>query len=229
ENIRYRMETVLKNVIEGDRHLLKYQTHEEYLDSLVQPIDLFYLRSTTVARQIAELGYRSTGETLNKEQFLFRHYNVKETFFPSRKPHRLASANQKPFEPLLQDLATRERANRVGLLATIIFLRNFTKKGVELSGYIDFAQRLKREDWVPIFEEKRRIKPKLTDLGYYNWKTGESACNSSDTYKAILDPKYGLLFQCRNDRKVVCVDPRVPSPGSNTTRTTIKSDTYEQV
>jgi hypothetical protein len=42
-----------------DEELDKYNTYEEYLDSLVSEEDHKYLEDEEMARQIAELGYRS--------------------------------------------------------------------------------------------------------------------------------------------------------------------------
>lgn len=44
--------------IEADRRLLQFKTYEDYLDSLVTPYDVCYLKNTVVARTLAELGYR---------------------------------------------------------------------------------------------------------------------------------------------------------------------------
>lgn len=41
-----------------DRKLLDYETYEDYLDSLLQTDDLFYLRNRDFARINAALGYR---------------------------------------------------------------------------------------------------------------------------------------------------------------------------
>ncbi|XP_067008934.2 cilia- and flagella-associated protein 299-like [Anabrus simplex] len=215
--------------IQGDKRLLQFETYEEYLDSLVTPTDLCYLRSTCTARAIAELGYRNSGETLSREQFIKRRNDVVEALSPNNALNRPCSKNIQIDDPLLQELGMRERANRVGLLATIIFVRHFTKSGDEISGYIDYGERLKTENWIPFFQGKKRIWPRHTDLGFYHWKIGKSFCNSSDNYKAILDPNRGLLFQNRNDRKVVCVDPDQPSPGSNTNRIRIYTPKYAHV
>ncbi|CAG2059642.1 unnamed protein product [Timema podura] len=177
------MATKMSNQVEGDRRLLRFHSYEDYLDSFVTPTDLKYLRSTVAARAIAELGYRSSGETLSRELFHKRLKAVKESLYPSRKPYQLCSVNLHFDDDLLKELALRERPNRVGLLATIIFLRDFTRIGHEISCYIDFAERLKTENWLPIFEGRHRIWPRPTDLGYYHWKTGKNNCNSSGNYK----------------------------------------------
>jgi hypothetical protein len=45
-------------------------------------------------------------------------------------------------------LAQREEAVRNGKLTTIIFIRDRNSKKQEISGYIDFAQRLKTDNMV---------------------------------------------------------------------------------
>lgn len=57
-----------------------------------------------------------------------------------------------------------------GKLLTIIFIRIETKNK-EVSGYIDYAHRLKTEDFRPIFEGTKNLIPRPTDLSFYNWKT----------------------------------------------------------
>ncbi len=54
--------------------------------------------------------------------------------------------------PFLQALADREERVRNGRLTTIIFIRDITVKGIgkpkrEVSGYIDYAHRLKTENF----------------------------------------------------------------------------------
>ncbi|GJQ84006.1 hypothetical protein Trydic_g10473 [Trypoxylus dichotomus] len=215
--------------VEADKRLIQFLTYEDYLDSLLIGQDHCFLQNTHTARAIAELGYRSTGETLSREQFERRRAAVVEYLYPSFIPYTLASDDSpvKP-DPFLLELALRERPNRMGMLSTIIFLRHFTKTGFEVSGYIDYGERLVNEDWKPFFKGLQRLWPRPTDLGYYHWRIDKSACNDSKNYKVIIDPKKGLQFQNRYDRKVICVDPAVP-PGSNSTRLRIHTDLYENV
>lgn len=44
--------------VEADRKLLRFDTWEDYLDSLIEIADLRNLRSIASARTIAALGYR---------------------------------------------------------------------------------------------------------------------------------------------------------------------------
>lgn len=213
--------------VEADRRLLQFQTYEDYLDSLVTPQDVCYLKNSVVARTLAELGYRSSGETLSRKQFEHRLAAVIAYLYPTFKPFELASRGLIVQDPLQKELALRERPNRVGILATIIYIRDFTRTGCEISGYIDYGDRLKNEDWKPYFKQGKRFWPRQTDLGFYNWRTGKITTNHSMNYKVWVDPAKGLLFQNRFDRKIVCVDPMMTSPGNNTKRTRVVSDDYE--
>ena len=51
-------------------------------------------------------------------------------------------------------LANREELVRTGKLTTIIFIRDYNSKNQEVSGYIDYAHRLRTEDFVPYFERR---------------------------------------------------------------------------
>lgn len=63
---------------------------------------------------------------------------------------------------------------RNGKLTSIIFIRDKNAKGQEVSGYIDFAHRLKIEDFTPYFAKKKKLIPRPADLSYYNWETQTS-------------------------------------------------------
>ncbi|KAL1516808.1 hypothetical protein ABEB36_000661 [Hypothenemus hampei] len=139
--------------IEADRNLLRFSCYEEYLDSLSTIQDVCFLQSVEASRTIASLGYRSSGETFSREQFEKRLAAVLNYVYPPYKAYELSSEGlvSPEADPIIKELASRERANRIGILSTIIFLRVFTKNGIEVSGYIDYTERLSKEDWKPIF------------------------------------------------------------------------------
>lgn len=101
-------------------------------------------------------------------------------------------------------------------------------QGQEVSGYIDFAHRLKTENLEPVFALKKKLLPKASDLSFYNWETQTSASNPTPNFQVIADNEAGLLFKNKRDRKIINVDPRV-SPGDNSTRVEIETDEYLQV
>ena len=51
------------------------------------------------------------------------------------------------------------------------------------------------EDFAPIFERKKKLLPKPSDLSYYNWETQLSTSNSTPLYQVIADSVTGLLFK----------------------------------
>jgi hypothetical protein len=82
--------------------------------------------------------------------------------------------------PFLQALADREEMVRNGKLTSILFIRDKNSKGQEVSGYIDFAHRLKIEDFTPYFARKKKLIPRPADLSYYNWETQTSVERTDD-------------------------------------------------
>ena len=69
----------------------------------------------------------------------------------------------------LEELARRERNLKNGRMTTILFLRYQEQGKNEVSGYIDLADRMKKEDFKRYFMGKKDLMPKETDLSYYNW------------------------------------------------------------
>lgn len=69
---------------------------------------------------------------------------------------------------------------------TIIFLRHYTKTGFEISGYIDYAEKLVTDDWTDFFKGNKRLWPQTNDLGYYHWRVGKSTCNDTSNYKVSV-------------------------------------------
>lgn len=39
----------------------------------------------------------------------------------------------------------------------------------QISGYIDYTERMRTDDLEPVFLHKKRFLPKAFDLSYYNW------------------------------------------------------------
>merc|ERR1711963_1137167 len=101
--------------------------------------------------------------------------------------------------------------------------------GQEISGYIDYASRLKHEEFGVYFAGKKRLLPKSTDLSFYNWETQTSTSNPTANYQVIADSTSGLLFKNKRDRKIVNVDPKAATPGDNSTRTIVETPKCIQV
>ncbi|ETO21551.1 hypothetical protein RFI_15651 [Reticulomyxa filosa] len=175
-----------KNI--SDKILTQYCTYEDYLDEQVTEKDLYYLQVGFVVK-LVELGYRGNGDTLSRKEFEKKKRELAEQSKPIFQIQKLlSSAGQDLTNNIfLQELAKREEAVRSGKLTTIIFLRCFNKKSQEISGYIDYGHRLQMEDFVPYFERKKKLRPKPSDLSYYNWETQVVNSNDSLNFQVISD------------------------------------------
>ncbi|KXS20274.1 hypothetical protein M427DRAFT_94779 [Gonapodya prolifera JEL478] len=215
----------------GDNGVADFATYEDYLDSQIQPIDLFYLEDKELARQLVELGYRGSGEPLKREEFESRKKAAESFRLSKRNPTKALAHQGKDLTgfPFLQALADREEANRSGKLTSIIFLRTRNAKKQEISGYIDYAHRLKCENFEPYFSRSKLLLPRPSDLSFYNWETQTCTSNNSPNFQVMADNENGLLFKNKRDRKIINVDPKEVNPGDNTTRLEVPTTQHIQV
>ncbi|XP_020658829.3 cilia- and flagella-associated protein 299 [Pogona vitticeps] len=212
-----------------DHIVTQFNTYEDYLDSQITTQDLFYLENEDMARQLVELGFRGSGEVLKREDFIARKAAAEASRLSERHQQKtLSSAGKELKDNFLKALAEREEANRSGKMSSIIFIRDRNARGQEVSAYIDYAHRLKVEEFEIYFNGKKKLFPRRTDLSFYNWDKNICCLNSSPNYQVIAENVCGLLFKNKSDRKIINVDPKV-YPGDNTTRTPIKTDLYLQV
>eukprot|EP01113_Clastostelium_recurvatum_P000497 TRINITY_DN10227_c0_g1_i3.p1 TRINITY_DN10227_c0_g1~~TRINITY_DN10227_c0_g1_i3.p1 ORF type:complete len:241 (-),score=48.02 TRINITY_DN10227_c0_g1_i3:377-1099(-) len=214
-----------------DHIISSYATYEEYLDAQISAKDLYYLEDENLARQLVELGYRGSGETLRREEFETRKKAAEIVRVQKAKAmHKTLASQGKDLSesPFLQELADREEMVRNGKLTSIIFIRDRNRKGQEISGYIDYAHRLKTEHFEVYFERKKKLLPRPTDLSFYNWETQTPTSNPTPNFQVIADNEAGLLFKNKRDRKIINVDPKA-DPGDNSRRVEIKSPEYMQI
>ncbi|XP_008295503.1 cilia- and flagella-associated protein 299 [Stegastes partitus] len=210
--------------------LSKFKVYEDYLDSKVTEMDIFYLKSRELARELVELGHKGT--VLSREEFVERKAAAQaaeaaksNAFYNRGRPVTLASAGKELKDNFLKALAEREEANRSGKMTSVIFIRDHNTLGQEVSGYIDYTHRLKTQDFEPYFSGKKRLMPGRSDLCYYNWKTQVSTSNSSPNFEVIYDDPNGLLFKNKRDKKILNVDP-LSGSGEDSSRTFLQSDLY---
>eukprot|EP00727_Mastigamoeba_balamuthi_P005083 m51a1_g14573 hypothetical protein (257) ;mRNA; f:1072627-1073545 len=213
--------------------LSDFTTYEEYLDSFVHPKDLYYLEDENLARELVELGCRGSGEILSRDDFYARK-RLAETVRTQKHTiaRKLASIGREKDvagSPLLRELAEREEAVRSGRLMCILFIRGVNKKGQEISGFIDYAHRLKTDNFESYFSRRKKLLPRPSDLSFYNWETQVTSSNHTPNFQVISGEK-GILFKNKRDRKVINVDPESP-PGesSATKRIDLTTTEYLQV
>jgi hypothetical protein len=226
------MDDELSEMHLGDTIALQYATYEDYLDSQISALDMYYLGSEDLARQLVELGYRGSGETLKRAEFDARKKAAENARLAKERNAgkiRLASQGRDlNGYPLLRALADREELVRAGKLTTIVFVRDRNRNGQEISGYIDYAHRLRTENFEPYFDRKKKLVPRPSDLSFYNWETHTSTSNGTPNFQVIADNEAGLLFKNKRDRKIINVDPKA-DPGDNSHRVAIQTAEYTQV
>lgn len=119
----------------GDSIVIEYNTYEDFLDSQITPLDLYYLEDEELARQLVELGYRGSGEVLKREEFEARKKAAEASRLSKRGQQKtLASTGKELKDEFLVALAQREEANRSGKMTSIIFIRDRNSRGQEISG-----------------------------------------------------------------------------------------------
>jgi hypothetical protein len=108
-----------KDDFEDLESILQFNSYEEYLDSQITPLDMFYLDDEEVARSLVELGYRGSGETLSRDEFeeKKRQYEFSKRSAALNVSKPLASSG-KDFAglPFLRAIAEREDLVRNGKL-----------------------------------------------------------------------------------------------------------------
>ncbi|XP_058492364.1 cilia- and flagella-associated protein 299 isoform X2 [Solea solea] len=148
-----------------------YKVYEDYLDSKVTSMDLFYLKSRALARKLVEHGHKGT--VVNREEFEDKSASqaaetVKNnTLFYRSRPVTLSCAGKELRDDFLKALAEREEANRSGRMNSLVFIRDQNPRGQEVSGYIDLAHRLRSQDFDIYFSGKKKLMPGRSDLWSY--------------------------------------------------------------
>jgi hypothetical protein len=117
-----------------DGETTQFATYEDYLDSQVTETDMYYLEDEGHARQLVELGYRGSGDTLTREEFEAQKKLILERSVQKTNVKRALASAEKDFSglPFLAELAVREEPILSGKLTTIMFLRGLNPKGQEV-------------------------------------------------------------------------------------------------
>ena len=104
----------------------EFATYEDYLDSQISPTDLYYLEDEDLARQLVELGYRGSGETLKREEFEARKKAVEQARQNKLRaaPKALASAakdvgSRTPYQKAIVPKKAMKAANSIQPAASV--------------------------------------------------------------------------------------------------------------
>ena len=203
--------------------------YEAFLDSQISEIDQNYLQDSDIAREFIELGYRGVGHVITRQDFQERKHRAELALNSRRQgPISIISDTLTVTEPFAKALAAREDANQTTRLLTIIFIRDRNHLGHEISAYMDYAHRLKIEDFTSFFLGQHKLIPSTNDLSFYNWDTHMCTSNETSNFRLLPDVN-GIRFRCEHDRKIVHVDPESQYYGDGTTRTIVNAPGYLQV
>ncbi|XP_047185126.1 cilia- and flagella-associated protein 299 isoform X3 [Scophthalmus maximus] len=128
----------------------QFKVYEDYLDSKVTPVDLFYLKSRDLARKLVEHGHKGT--VLSREEFEEKKaaaqaaeaarsnalYNRSRPVFHIKfnlvrlRLRTLASAGKELKDNFLRALAEREEANRSGKMTKKLLCARVSSPGRRL-------------------------------------------------------------------------------------------------
>ena len=115
-------------VVRLDQIARNFETYEDFLDSQVTEMDMFYIEDRSIARTIKELGFHGNAEKITREQF-----NEKKSVIKKSEEFKLgAKYLYTDRDVFLLELARREDANlsvrQILLLNQRPFKRKFSKK-----------------------------------------------------------------------------------------------------
>jgi len=189
----------------------------------------YFIKDSDIAREFVELGYRGVGHAITRKDFQERKHRAEFVLHSRRQcPISIISNSLTIIETFAKALAYREEANRTTRLLTIIFIRDKNNLGHEISAYIDYANRLKFEDFTKFFLGQNKLLPLTTDLSFYNWNTNMCISNDTNNFHLLSDIN-GIRFRCEHDRKIINVDPELKHFGDGTIRTIINAIGYLQI
>lgn len=171
-----------------------FNTYEDYLNMFVTEEDMLYLGEEEIARLIVELGYRSSG-TLSREKFFqtkaelsaARSINNKQDVDEDQDGSNKQDVANENTDSLLSVIKDRFSSNLDNSVHSIIFLGLVQENGVEISGFIDLAQRIKKENFLPYLTGQKRLKPRQGDLSFANLTKRKSRLCSSENWKVLSE------------------------------------------
>lgn len=241
-----------------DYGLSKFATYENYLDSMVHNDEYLYIAHVKSARKLAVLksgvGKVYTSDEFYKIKFqISEELNPKVLSKPLYANHfhgddevlqALASREQLNITKRLAVSGTFSISYTIHIphiisyhcLQTIIFLQFRQSNGFDISGYVDFEQSLQNctaqvpgySDWTAIFQGRKLLKPKPTDLSFYDWHRKQCEYTDSENWRSIT--YHGdLKFIHKGDLRIVPVTNKPSKFHNNVVRTLVRSKSYGTV
>lgn len=95
----------------SDNIVTEFNTYEDFLDSQITSLDLYYLEDEELARQLVELGYRGSGEVLKREEFEARKQAAEASRISKRTQQKiLSSAGKKTKRSFFERIGQKRRS-----------------------------------------------------------------------------------------------------------------------
>lgn len=103
----------------------------------------------------------------------------------------------------------------VSQFQTIIFIVARQPNGFDISGYIDYAASLRNynlglrgaTNWKRVFDGTDKVRPKPSDLSFYDWQKKTFAYNDSENYHTCQTGQ-SLSFKHKGDHKIITPDSK---------------------
>ncbi|KAH8418891.1 hypothetical protein KR222_009761, partial [Zaprionus bogoriensis] len=215
-----------------DLNLLKYNTYTDYLSSFMKAEDYRYFGNMGSIRKLVKLGYRST-RMYSEDEYKAMIEKIAEMINPKVTSSILYGNYFYGDDEALEALAEREEANLLSRISTIIFLQIRQRSGFDISGYIDFEKSLRdcmqkrpeHTNWKAVFEGRVLLKPKPTDLSYFDWHRGIVLHTDTDSWQSVVGSR-SLVFMHKADHKLVPVTDKKNKFSVNVKRSLIQSKLY---
>ncbi|KAH8376995.1 hypothetical protein KR093_002596 [Drosophila rubida] len=201
-------------------NVLDFSSYEEYLDNFITINDVRYIRNLNVSRCFIQhaCGKSCMGRLLSRDEFIEKRKKMHNLMHPRvMNAAELFGRNYHGNDNVLQQFAKREYQLYTKQLAasTIVFLMMRSKKGLEVSSFIDLEQSFREArfkstqhyvNWPAIFEGKARLTPQSYHLSFFDGSKNKVVMNGSENFQVFPEGAHSLLLIHRGDHKIVCVN-----------------------
>ncbi|XP_017047507.1 cilia- and flagella-associated protein 299 [Drosophila ficusphila] len=222
--------------------LIHFNDYKDYVDSFITLKDIRYVGSRQVQRKLIQnaCGKNCLGNILTKEQFLQR----REKELSQLRPRAIGGSQLygdffTGNDEVLRQIAIREERLLQKQISTVIYLVMRSKKGLEISSFIDLEQSLREArfenslnflDWKGIFEGREKLLPSKEHLSFYDWYQNKVSYNNSENIRVRNETAHSLLLKHIGDHKMFCVNATCDCEYTkNVSRETYFSPTYGYV
>ncbi|XP_016956858.1 cilia- and flagella-associated protein 299 [Drosophila biarmipes] len=222
--------------------LINFNKYEDYVDSFITIKDIRYLGNKKVQRKLIQnaCGKSCLGSLLTREQFHQRQ--DKELIL--LRPRGICGSQLfgdylNNSDEVLKQFAIREKKLVEKQISTIVYLVMRSKKGLEISSFLDLEQSLRESrcqssvdyaDWRGIFEGRKKLMPSRNHLSYFDWYQNRVSYKNSENFRVANKRAHSLILIHVGDHKMFCVNATCDCEYTkNVNRKTYFSPTYGYV